>query len=260
MIYLTKLGNYFRHKFHNTLLGNVIHGVTTPPQDPHIRIVAATRLSKEKFWSQSALGSSLKAIQNTPNLSVQILFENTLGLPVIYNNALNTHSQTDILVFLHDDVWITDQQFIEKIKISLRRFDIVGVAGNTRISRKQPAWCFHAKVEDGFVWDVGYLSGAVGHGNPGSSKLEVFGPTPARCQLLDGLLIACRRDVLLRSHVQFDERFDFHFYDLDLCRSARRAGLWLGTWPIDVIHQSTGAFGSPQWEVAWSRYLDKWKH
>jgi GT2 family glycosyltransferase len=59
--------------------------------------------------------------------------------------------------------------------------------------------------------------------------------------------------------VLFDEQFDFHFYDMDFCRTARRAGLSLGTWPISVTHQSSGSFGNPSWSTAHSQYWKKWK-
>ena len=59
--------------------------------------------------------------------------------------------------------------------------------------------------------------------------------------------------------MRFDERFDFHFYDLDFCRTARQAGLSIGTWPIAMTHQSKGAFGSDGWIDGLARYRAKWK-
>ena len=58
--------------------------------------------------------------------------------------------------------------------------------------------------------------------------------------------------------MRFDERFPFHFYDLDFCRSARANGLRLGTWPITLTHQSGGRFGIPEWRKAYADYLNKW--
>ena len=57
-----------------------------------------------------------------------------------------------------------------------------------------------------------------------------------------------------------DRKFDFHFYDLDFCRTARQVGLSIGTWPIEMTHQSRGAFGSPGWRDGLERYRGKWKH
>jgi GT2 family glycosyltransferase len=63
---------------------------------------------------------------------------------------------------------------------------------------------------------------------------------------------------LQEHNVRFDPRFDFHFYDLDFCRTARQKGLRLGTWPICVTHQGKGAFGTPEWRRNHQAYLTKW--
>jgi GT2 family glycosyltransferase len=65
---------------------------------------------------------------------------------------------------------------------------------------------------------------------------------PAACEILDDVLLAIRKSVLMEHDLRFDMRFDFHFYDLDFCREARESGLTLGTWPIAITHQSGGAF------------------
>jgi hypothetical protein len=41
----------------------------------------------------------------------------------------------------------------------------------------------------------------------------------AEC-VLDGLLLAARSETLLSNQLTFDERFDFHFYNMDFCRQA----------------------------------------
>ena len=69
---------------------------------------------------------------------------------------------------------------------------------------------------------------------------------------------AAKRSTLNGRGVRFDPRFTFHFYDMDFCRSARERGLRLGTWPICLTHQSTGAFGSEGWLKGYESYLAKW--
>jgi GT2 family glycosyltransferase len=51
-----------------------------------------------------------------------------------------------------------------------------------------------------------------------------FGASPADCELLDGVFLAARRSTLVAQGVCFDPQFDFRFYDMDLCRSARKEG------------------------------------
>lgn len=68
-----------------------------------------------------------------------------------------------------------------------------------------------------------------------------------------------KKSTLADNKVLFDPRFDFHFYDMDFCRSARTKGLRLGTWPICITHQSGGAFGSQRWIEKYRLYLEKWE-
>ena len=223
-----------------------------------LRIVSATRLNEKAFWLGSALGESLAALRTDPRLSFDIAFENTAGLPQVYNARLRDAAASEAILFIHDDIWLDDPEWIEKVFTALQRYDVIGLAGNRRRVKRQPAWLY-TKVENGRFWlDSDNLSGAVAHGKLPRGEVTYFGPSPAACELLDGLFIAARCDVLLASGVAFDERFKFHFYDLDFCRSARAAGLSIGTWPIEVTHQSTGAFHSTGWQDGLARYLGKW--
>ncbi len=60
---------------------------------------------------------------------------------------------------------------------------------------------------------------------------------------MDGVFLAAKKSALTEYAVTFDPQFDFHFYDMDFCRTARKAGLTLGTWLVKLTHQSAGAFG-----------------
>lgn len=220
-------------------------------------VASATRLPAERFWQESALGQSLRRLAFDERLRATVTFENTLGLPVIYNRLIQAAPPGSLLVFLHDDVWIDDIFFSQRISEGLQTFDAIGVAGNRRRVRNQPAWAF---VNEQFTWDErANLSGSVAHGKMPFGAVSHFGPSPAECELVDGVLMAARRDALVEHQVGFDERFSFHFYDLDFCRSLRSKGLRLGTWPIALTHQSGGAFGTPGWQAGREAYLRKWE-
>ena len=75
---------------------------------------------------------------------------------------------------------------------------------------------------------------------------------------MDGVLLAVRSSVLRKHGLRFDERFQFHFYDLDFCRQAEQLGVSMGTWPIAVIYESGGDFGSAGWRSGLAAYVDKW--
>jgi GT2 family glycosyltransferase len=122
--------------------------------------------------------------------------------------------------------------------------------------RDSPAWLF---TDTDMTRDEEYLSGVVGHGTGFPPEdITVFGPPFQEVKLLDGVMLIARSETLLSKGISFDERFDFHFYDMDFCRQAELQNLRMGTWSISVIHESAGAFGSPAWHAAYRRYLEKW--
>jgi len=223
-----------------------------------IEIVSATRMKQDDFWRESALGQSLLRLASDDRIAAaHIAYENRRGLPEVYNERLAADGGNDVLVFVHDDVWLDDFFFADRVLEGLRDYDIIGVAGNRRRLPGQCAWPF---ADTRFTWDAREnLSGAVAHGKGPFGQVSRFGPAPADCELLDGVLLAARKSALRGAGAQFDPRFDFHFYDLDLCRTARAAGLRLGTWPICMTHQSDGAFGTPGWQAGYAAYLRKWE-
>ena len=221
-----------------------------------IQIVSATRLPEAEFWEKSPLGTSLRRLKGDARLVARVAFENTRGLPEIYNAAIDAQDGHDLLVFMHDDVWIDDHFVAERVIEGLKAYDVIGVAGNRRRLPGQPGWGF---VDEGLTWDEReQLSGTVAHGQKPFENISFFGPAPADCELLDGAFLAARKSALSAAGVRFDPRFGFHFYDMDFCRSARQKGLRLGTWPICITHQSGGGFGSDGWREKYRSYLEKW--
>lgn len=219
-------------------------------------IASATRYSESDFFSRSALGRSLS--QSYPHFPIQtkIHFNNSRSLSHCYNDAISTAPDDALLVFVHDDVFLIDFFWLDKIHWGFQHFDILGVAGNKRRVPKQPSWAF---IDDKLTWDhPSNLSGIVGHGNQFPCPVSSYGAPGQMCKLLDGVFLSAKSSTLRKHRVQFDERFDFHFYDLDFCRQAELKNLRIGTIPIGLIHQSGGNFSSNQWKAGYARYLDKW--
>jgi GT2 family glycosyltransferase len=226
-----------------------------PPEK--IRIVCATRHSKEDFFSKSALGRSL-GFYRFPFVDLKLFDANSRGLPAVYNMAIEEAAKNPaILVFVHDDIHLCDFHWVGGIFNSVRQFDIAGLAGNKRRVPKQPGWLF---VDEAFSIDKQEnLSGVVGHGKGfPPDQISFYGPPFQPVKLLDGLMLIARSEVLHKNGLRFDERFDFHFYDLDFCRSAEAKNMKLGTWAISVVHESGGNFGSEGWKKAYAAYLAKW--
>ncbi len=222
-----------------------------------LEIVSATKLSEDRFWAEAPLATHLNRSRLDRRLGHKITFENTRGLPEIYNAAMAGNS--DLIAFVHDDVWIEDFYFADRVALGLSAFDVIGVVGSTRRLPHQAIWCYSPTEK---TMDKAFLRGAVGHGPLPFAEVDFYGSTPAECAILDGLFIAARKSSLMRAGVAFDTRFEFHFYDLDFCRQAVAAGLKVGVWPIGLTHRRTGVPGeeyrSASWEGARTRYFQKW--
>jgi hypothetical protein len=221
------------------------------------RFVCATRETRDDFFLKTALGRSLR-IYNAPFAEITLFDSNTAGLPAVYNEALrDAVADPAILIFVHDDVHLCDFYWHVHVLAGLRKFDVIGLAGNRRRVPRQPAWLY---LDDVWTMDTSEnLSGMIAHGTTfPPAQLSSYGPAGQPVKLLDGVLLAARSKVLHSRKLQFDERFDFHFYDLDFCRQAEAARVSMGTWTVSAIHESTGAFGSPPWKTGYEKYLEKW--
>lgn len=218
-----------------------------------VRVVTASRVDAAAFGATPLCRSLARAVVDLA-VELHATCDNREGLPAVYNRQICADNRDQILVFVHDDVWIDDLHFALRVRQALQTFDIVGVAGNRRRRAGADSWAFGDDGEP----DRGWLSGSIGHGQQPLGEVSLYGPAPADVELLDGVLLAARCSSLLDAGVCFDERFSFHFYDLDFCRVARQAGLRLGTLPLALTHASVGAFGSAGWLDGRARYRSKW--
>ncbi|NDC31872.1 MAG: hypothetical protein EBZ58_13275 [Bacteroidetes bacterium] len=150
-----------------------------------IRLVIATRLKREEFLKKSATGKSVMKFIEISKAEIRLYSENRTGLSELYNKAIDESINTPcILVFIHDDVLITDWYWVQKIRDGLRRFDLIGVVGNTKRREYQPSWIIINT--EGNLDNFENLSGAIGQGqNFPPEKLDVFGPVGRECKLLD---------------------------------------------------------------------------
>lgn len=223
-----------------------------------IRFVIATRENRDDFVSNTATGRSLSAYC-FDYVQIRLFEQNKRGLPEVYNQAIEeARADPAILVFVHDDVHLLDYYFAERMTRSLDKFQLIGLAGNRRRVPGQPSWAF---IDDKLTWDAPEnLSGVVGHGKAfPPSNVSVFGKPDQEVKLLDGLMLAARSKTLIDKELRFDQAFDFHFYDLDICRQAEAKRVSMGTFALPVIHESGGNFGSEAWRRGYERYLEKWK-
>ena len=157
----------------------------------------------------------------------------------------------DVLIFCHDDIQLVQRDFGQRLLHHLSTYDIVGVAGTSRLVNGD--WT-HAGLP--------HVHGQLIHKQPGESGYSYFcaglqGPIDDKIQALHGMLIATHRYVWEALH--FDEAtFDgFHLYDIDFSYRAFLAGYRLGV-PLDLllIHFSTGE-NDRVWRSYAQRFLKK---
>jgi len=222
-----------------------------------VRLVCATRHNSEEFAAKAALGRSL-ALNRWPRVDLRLFPSNSAGLPFVYNTAVRESlDDPAALIFIHDDVHLLDFYWPERILDGLNRFDIIGLAGNKRRVPGQPSWIF---TDDKFTRDVPEnLCGVIAHGKSWPAPISYYGAPSCEVKLMDGVMLAANSQVLVDNCLLFDEQFDFHFYDLDFCRQAECYGLRMGVWPVQVMHESEGALGTPRWRAGYRKYLAKWQ-
>ena len=245
-----------------------------------IRLVCATQRSEPEFWTSTLLGRSLNYFrQYASKFELRLFPSNRVGLTKLYNQAIEEvkHSPR-ILVFVHDDIHFFDLFWPESIEAGLGKFDLIGTLGCKRHYPYQLSWVHVGKGNAIGNPDREDVSGAVGHfarGELGDAMnvkpsppdhlspfgaqiyFSYFGSPGQRVVLLDGMLLACRSETLFENNVRFDERYNFHFYDMDICRQFEQKQLRLGTWPVSVLHGSHGSYGSGFIEE-YPKYVDKW--
>lgn len=220
-----------------------------------VRIVCATTKSLQQFKS-TMLGTTLDYHSQLFDFELFVQDLNDRPLGEIYNRVIEwSRDDAVILLFVHDDVIVTDFWWPQRLYKALQNFDIVGIVGTTRRLPNQCSWIF--TTVPGEWHDKQYFSGSIGIGWP-LEVIHAYGPTSQRCQLLDGVFLAVYSTTLARSGLRFDPRFDFHFYDLDFCRQAEMLGLIMGTVDISVIHRSGGTFND-NYFVQYKKYIDKWR-
>src|ERR1700761_1824139 len=163
-----------------------------------VMIVSATRASTSDFEKQTALGMSMRRLSYDSRFGARVATANSRGLPLIYNEAIDAVGDDAILVFMHDDVWVDDYFLTQRVIEGLQHFDVIGLVGNRRRLPRQPSWGF---IDDQLTWDAPEnFSGSIGLGpDVAGMVVQSYGPSPAECEILDGVFLAAKRSVLAQN-------------------------------------------------------------
>ncbi len=152
-----------------------------------------------------------------------------------YNMALD-RAVYQTRVFMHDDVYIHDRTFIQKVDemLSDAHIGVIGIIGS---DVETGAAFFHAETRC-----------------HRGRKLVMWWPERARVQQIDGLLMATRLPL------RFSEEYEGpHMATEDFVMQAREAGYEI--WTVDslVDHLSGGTIDDAYWRSA-QTYRAKWAH
>jgi len=153
-------------------------------------------------------------------------------------------STGDILVFSHDDIAIHAPDFADRLQNRLTEHELVGVVGSTQLSGE--GWLYSR-------WP--HMHGQVGMpGTTGAgitlTAFHMRGAATPGAQVLDGLFLACRRDIAEDTGFDADTFDGWHFYDFDFSYRAWRANRRTAVCHDFLVeHASQGGFNAE-----WLRY------
>lgn len=224
------------------------------------KVVCCTQKSKFKDY---LLDESIWNHQ----LLCQSYLNNTESLAKRYNQAIDDalEENRDCLILVHDDV-ILEEDPIPKLEKLFDDYDLVGVAGTSKIELKSPA-LWHLM---GGGFQGGHLHGCVQHLSKEIlshipllereiKPASIFGSYPHKVVMIDGVFMALNRKAM--EEVNFDEDCPskFHFYDLIASLDFHLKGGRVGVGDILITHASPGLRSvTDEWKLGEKYFFEKY--
>ena len=172
------------------------------------------------------------------------------SLSQVYNEILS-ESETDIIVFCHDDIYFDTSSWYHKIMKHFDKsdFGIIGMAGSTNLPSSGQWWEDRKK-----------MIGIVNHENEGkkwaSKYSEDLNKKIKETVMVDGLFFAIDKRKLKSNFVE--EFKGFHFYDVAFCFENFLKGVKVGViTDIRITHKSIGQTNE-QWEENRKLFVEKY--
>jgi hypothetical protein len=221
--------------------------------------IVACSITRSKEACQTKIHQNLLKINQTKNSSIKLHLKcnnSKIGLSEYYNNCIDEFAKNnDYMIFVHDDVEFINTDLSYQIQEGMKKYDVLGVAG-----------CTNPQIKDKNLWhlmaDRSDLRGFAGHTCPETNNqlyVTVFGPTPSRVLMIDGVVMIINCKKILETGVRFDHTYKFHHYDMDFSLSCNMNKLKIGTWPILINHSSPGLREfHQQWIESNDYFKNKW--
>jgi hypothetical protein len=219
-------------------------------------IFSATQKSNQE---ETTLFKSLKNLDLDLDCDVAFAVSNKSPLPLVYNLAIEKAIEGgyESLILVHDDV-ILEEDPIPKLEKLYQEYDLIGVAGASKVEIKSPA-----------LWHLmggGNLHGCVQHtyrGDVGGIQKypSNFGLYPNRAVMIDGVFMAMNRKCFETQIFDESNPSGFHFYDLDISLSTHLNGMKVGVGNILITHESPGLREfTPEWLEGEKWFLKNYGH
>jgi len=160
-------------------------------------------------------------------------------------------AKNEYLMFIHQDVNLLSDTWLERAESLLQSLPNLGVAG---VAGKQDYPDLLENIRNGIPPVLSNLK----HGTPPSYP-GVHITDPVKVQTLDECLIIIPRSVF--TQLQFDESTcdNWHLYAVDYCLSCKKLGYEVYLMPFTVYHRSTGFSLSEEYYVTLKKLLSKHK-
>lgn len=225
-----------------------------------VLVVSATA-KEEKDRHQLLLFRSFQSVLGAGKGSVDldITYANRKGLPAVYNGKLREYADSgyEFIIFCHDDVYIDDANLAAKLTRARNAFgaELIGVAGASNPTISSPTLWHRMCAKE--TW-----RGAVQHPSSDGAgfSTSAYGKSPSPVDLLDGLLLAVHTESAIRTGWRFNPAFRFHHYDLAGCMDAKRLGMQLVVFPLNIVHVSPGLadLRDPEWLRSDAEFLKQY--
>ena len=195
------------------------------------------------------------------NVDVEYINNNTIGLPTLYNKAIDENKDFDFIVLMHADVWFDVKSFVMHVEAVKDKYDLIGLCGCDKISVSQSPlnWFCGSRPFPMNRW------GCVTHGELGDQITYFSQHSPEildhEVACIDGLCIVFTKKAI-EAGLRFDENLaPFDMYDTDISFQAvmvkkLRVGVIVQT---ELKHYSVGrSITTDQFLINEIAFRDKW--
>lgn len=188
----------------------------------------------------------LKSLKNQSVEYEIILMDNTNGKYKSAAEALNKggkNAKADYLMFVHQDIDLLSDTWLEnseKILNSLNNLGIAGVAGNPE--------------------DANNVVTNIKHGEPPLPAGEVQIDIPVEVKTLDECLLIIPRQVFSKLHFDSSTCVGWHSYGVDYSLAAKKIGLTVYVLPVSLHHKSTGLPIDEEYFISLEKVRKKYKN